>query len=138
MRASVLPLSGFGSGDHPATAALKERATSRRREFETRRATILVLAWEAIATDDGGGNFELGTTNRNSRFARAKARARDADRKAVEDRIREIEQKRSVESKNRRAQIAREQEQRREFEAKTRSKGIPIDGQANDEYEFGD
>lgn len=43
--ASVLKLSGSGSAEHAVTAALKERAESRRREFEARRETILVLAW---------------------------------------------------------------------------------------------
>lgn len=135
--ASVLKLSGSGSAEHAVTAALKERAVSRHREFETRRETILVLAWEAITADDGGADTELGTTDRSGRFARAKSRAREAERKAQEERIRAAEQKRSEESRIKRAQIAREQERRHEWEKRTRPRWSPDEPEADDDYAFG-
>jgi len=135
--ASVVELSGSGSAEHAVTAALKGRAVSRRREFETRRETILVLAWEAITAEDGGADIELGATDRSGRFARAKSRARAVERKAQEERIRAAEQKRSEESRIKRAQIAREQERRREWEEKTRPRWSPDEPEADDDYEFG-
>lgn len=135
--ASILKLSDSGSAENAATAALKERAVSRRREFETRRETILVLAWEAITAEDGGADIELGTTDRSGRFARAKSRARAIEKKAEEERIRAAEQKRNEESRIKRAQIAREQERRREWEEKTRPRWSPDEPEADDGYEFG-
>lgn len=135
--ASVLKLSGSGSTEHAVTAALKERAVSRRREFETRRETILVLAWEAITAEDGGADIELGTTDRSGRFARAKSRARAVERKAQEERIRAAEQKRNEESRIKQAQIAREQERRHEWEEKTRPRWNPDEPESNDDFEFG-
>lgn len=135
--ASILKLSDSGSAENAATAALKERAVSRRREFETRRETILVLAWEAITAEDGGEDIELGTTDRSGRFARAKSRARAIEKKAEEERIRAAEQKRNEESRIKRAQIAREQERRREWEEKTRPRWSPDEPEADDGYEFG-
>lgn len=135
--ASVLKLSGSGSAGHAVAAALKERAVSRRREFETRRETILVLAWEAITAEDGGADIELGTTDRSGHFARAKSRARAVERKAQEKRIRAAELKRSEESRIKRAQIAREQERRHEWEEKTRPRWSPDEPEANDDFEFG-
>lgn len=135
--ASVLKLSGSGSAEHAVTAPLKERAMSLRREFETRRETVLMLVWEAIATEDDGAEIDLDPTARRKRFARAKARAREVEKKATEARIRAAEQKRSEESKNKRAQIDREQERRREWEAKTRPRWSPDAPEADDDYEFG-
>lgn len=135
--ASILKLSDSGSAENAATPALKERAVSRRREFETRRETILVLAWEAITAEDGGADIELGTTDRSGRFARAKSRARAIEKKAEEERIRAAEQKRNEESRIKRAQIAREQERRREWEEKTRPRWSPDEPEADDGYEFG-
>lgn len=135
--ASVLKLSGSGSAEHADTAALKERAVSHRREFETRRETILALAWEAITAEDGGADIELDTTDRCGRFAHAKSRARAVERKAQEERVRAAEEKRSEESRTKRAQIAREQERRREWEEKTRPRWSPDEAEADDGPEFG-
>ncbi len=135
--ASVLKLSGSGSAEHAVAAALRERAMSCHREFEARRKTILVLAWEAISGDDGGVDIEFGTPDNSGPFAQAKSRARAAERKALEERNRAAEEKRSEESRNKRAQIAREQKRRREWEEKSRPRLSPDEPEANDDYEFG-
>lgn len=135
--ASVLKLSGSSSAEHAVTSALKEQAVSRRREFETRRETILVLAWEAITTEDGGADIELGTTYRSGRFAHAKSRARAVEEKARKDRIRKVEEMRNEEAKKKRAEIARENERRSKWDEMTRPRWSPHEPEADDGYEFG-
>lgn len=134
--ASVLKLTGSTSVEHADTDALKWQALSRIREFQTRRETVLVLAWEAIATDDGGADIELGTANRSGRFARAKARARAFENKAKEERIRAAEEKRNEALRKKRAHIVREQERRREWEEKSRPRWSAREPEADDGYEF--
>lgn len=135
--AFVLKLTGSTSPELSDTEALKRQAMSRLREFQTRRDTVLVLAWEAIATEDGGADIDLGTANRSGRLARAKAKAREIENKAKEERVRAAEEKRNEEWRKKKAQIAREQERRRQWEEITRPRWSPREPEASDDYEFG-
>lgn len=135
--ASVLKLSGSASAEHADTDALKQQAGSHLRESQTRRDTILMLAWEAIAAEDGGADIELDPTVRRNSFARAKARARAIEEKATEVRIRVAEEKRNEDARKKRAQIAHEQERRRKWNEMTRPRWIPSEPRASDDYDFG-
>lgn len=134
---SVLKLTGSTPAEHADTESPKRRAMSLHQEFQTRRETILMLAWEAIATEDGGADVELDPTVRRNRFAHAKARARAIEEKATEMRIRAAEQKRNEDARKKRARIAREQERRREWNQGNRPRWRPSEPEADDDYEFG-
>lgn len=122
---------------HVDSAALKQQAQVRLREFETRRETVLMLAWEAISTEDGGADVELDPTVRRRRFARAKARAREVEEMAAKARAQAAAEKRDEDARKKRAQIAREQARRREWEELIRPRWSPSEPEADDDYEFG-
>lgn len=135
--ASILKLSGSASTEHGGAESLKQQAVSLRHEFQTRRETILMLAWEAIAIEDGGADIELDLTIRRDRFTRAKARARAIEEKAHVARVQAEEQKRSAAARRKRAEIAREREHRRQWDEMTRPRWSPSDPEPGDDYEFG-
>lgn len=148
--ASILELTGSTSAEHVDSAALKQQAQARLREFETRRETVLMLAWEAIFTEDGGTDMELNPAARRNRLGRAKQRAREAEEKAAAARARAEAEKREEEAMKKRAlaekrqeearkraQSSRERVRRRESVKVTRPRWSPSEPEPDDDYEFG-
>lgn len=148
--ASILEITGSTSAEHVDSGALKQQAQARLREFETRRETVLMLAWEAIFTEDGGTDMELKPAARRNRLGRAKQKAREAEEKAAAARARAQAEKREEEAMKKRAlaekrqeearkraQSARERVRPRESVKVNRPRWSPSEPEPDDDYEVG-
>lgn len=123
--ASALSASGLTAGRVKNIHEIKAQALSRHREFSDRWETVLMLAWEAIATDEGGAAAELVVQSSRRRFGEAKARARQVEEVEAEARRKVAEKRAARERAIRQAKIAREIEVRRKWEEQTRLRYDP-------------
>lgn len=133
--ASVLKLAG-DEGLYADT--IRKQAVALHREFQARRETILMLAWEAINSDNTGADVELDLAGRRGRFARSKAELRATEEKKQAERILTAEKKRDEEIRRKRAQIVREQEERRRWNEMTRPKWSPDENEPDKEPGLGE
>src|SRR5699024_2687983 len=115
----------------------KRQAMSLHHDFHTRRETILMLAWEAINSENAGADVELDLAGRRGRFVRSKAEMRATEEKKQAERILTAEKKRNEEMRRKRTQIVRDQEERRRWNEMTRPKWSPDENGPNKEPGLG-
>lgn len=120
--ASTLSVAGLAVEQMSERQEIKGHAIARHREFRDRWETVLMLAWEAIATDESGADPELSTEGRHRRFyaARATARAREIEEADATARQRAADKKAAREREQKKAQISREIEESRKLRRRAR------------------
>lgn len=99
---SILAAAGLDAGHVPELDEIRSRALARHCAYLDRWETVLMLVWEAIATEDGGAEAELDTGERRARFSRAREQARrDAEARTEEARLRAEKVRQKAESEKR-------------------------------------
>lgn len=109
---TILQVAGLTSEQVPGLKEFEEEGVVRHREVIARWETILMLAWEAIATEDGGANAGLDMTQRRAQFNAAKKEARRQKEAAAEARLKQAEDRKAAERSAKRAPIDREDRER--------------------------
>ncbi|WP_211979103.1 hypothetical protein [Brevibacterium sp. W7.2] len=104
---TILHVAGLAPEQVPGLKELQEQGVVLHREVIKRWETILMLVWEAIATEDSGADAGLDMTQRRARFNVAK-KARRQEEAATEVRLRQVEARKAAERAAKRAQIDRE------------------------------
>ena len=118
--ASALSAAGMSAGQMKDFHGIKAQALSRHGEFSDRWETVLMLVWEAIATEEGGAAAELVVEDSRRRFSDAKARAHRIEEAEAEARRKTAEKLVACERAEKQAKIAREIEVRRKRNERTR------------------
>lgn len=118
--ASVLSAAGLTADQMPDLHEIKALAVARHREFRVRWETVLMLAWEAIATDESGADAELDVEGRRHRFGVARAEARQAKDDRAKELRAEADEKAARERAQKKAEVMREIEERRKQRERTR------------------
>lgn len=131
---SALSASGLTAGRVKNVHEIKAQSLSRHREFSDRWETVLMLAWEAIATEEGGAAAELVVESSRRRFGDAKTRARQIEEDEAEAQRKVAENRIARERTIKQAKIAREIEVRRKWEEQTR---LPYDPDHESEHSDG-
>lgn len=126
VQSGVLNAAGLALEQVPDLDEIKEQAVALHLDVIARWKTILMLAWEAIATEDGGADTGLDMTQRLARFGAAK-KARRQEEAAAEARRKQVEAEKAAERAAKRAQIAREIKDRQDRERRYRRSWEPTD-----------
>lgn len=122
-----LQVAGLTPEQVPGLNELEEQGVVLHREVIARWETILMLAWEAIASEDGGADAGLDMAQRRARFSAAKKKGRRQEKAAAEERLKQAEAKKTAERAAKRAQIDREVRERQAREQMYRRSWEPTD-----------
>lgn len=115
--ASALAAAGLTADQLPDLVDIKAQATKLHTEFRNRHDMILMLIWEAIATEDGGADSSALLEDRHARFKAAKSKARQYEE---DQRASRQEQKEKADAAQREARRNKNALERQERNARLR------------------